>query len=171
MPTHRDYPWERDERAAGRPMGQPEPWQPEQVWPAPARDRSRPRPRPRPLMRSRLNTPLARGEVLAALVSVAIAAALWLPGELSRTTGAVRAPAAAGSVMQLHTSFAGPRTLQVWGPTAAPDGSTVDLEISSNGTRLMTYSAPVVSGRFLAQVRIPEWMRHRALRVSAVLAP
>ena len=114
-----------------------------------------------------------RGPVAAAaLVAVAV---LVLVGHdpHARVARASRAPAAApsGAVKQLHTRFAGRRTLEVWGRATAPDGATVRIRVAgARGRGSMRRPAPAAHGHFYARLRLPRVLRGRPLSVSAAVA-
>ena len=148
MPTHRDHPWERDARAAGRPR-------------EPAAAAGPPPPRARASWR----TPLAVAVVGTALTALVLthepgtAASLPAPG--SRLAGP------APSVSGLHSRFVDPATVEVWGRTTAPRGTSVAIRLLARGRRSLRRVAPAARGRFYAEIRLPRALRGARLTVTA----
>jgi hypothetical protein len=161
MPTHRDYPWERDQRAADRPIGRPS-----TVGRSARRGRS-------------VRQPVSRVQVLAVTGCLAATAALTLPGRVSAPaagiTGQAQPPAqphVPPSVSALRTRFLDSQALHVWGRTTAPGSASIALRIATVGTTPLTLTVRVraVAGRFSTTAPIPAAMRGRSLRVSAAVA-
>jgi hypothetical protein len=181
VPTHRDYPWERDQRAAEQDQGRsPDIFGDADLgWDR--QERSRPGRRKRHSggsggSRRAARQSLSRGQVLAAVVSLAATAVLTLPRQLAAPDAAITPLArsqvrVAGSVTQLRTRFLDGRTLRIWGRTTAPDGSPVSLWIAADGMAAHELAVRATAGRFSTRARIPQPLRNRRVRVRAAVAP
>jgi hypothetical protein len=185
MPTHGDYPWERDERK--RRQGEPQP-RAQRIAP--------PQGSPRPPMAysSRLRrTRSSQGNVGAsALLVAAIAAMLYggftianepdfappqyaqpqpQPQPQAPPARQPSVPAAPGAPLRVKSRFVSPGVLEVWGSTPAPDGTTVIVAVKrSGGDRWSKLGeAPVARGHFLLRQTLAQGLQGGRLRIRAVL--
>jgi hypothetical protein len=179
VPTHGDYPWERDERASRKthdppgiytppPTSTPAPRQPTPSWSGGLALRRR----------------LTAVEVGAAVTLVALL--LWLkwdrlslphasplvsagpppPGLVTRPPGR-RNPAALSG---LHSRLVTRSRVEVWGRVDAADGTTVRLTVSSPGAGPVRLAlAPATARHFYTTARVPLSMRGHRITVTASL--
>ncbi|MCW3015264.1 MAG: hypothetical protein JWO02_2356 [Solirubrobacterales bacterium] len=189
MPTHRDYPWERDARAhdAGGVPGAhtratspaasaTSSWRLGWTWQAliilailvGA------------LRLSGLQLNLAdsgssapAGPAWATAVATPLPSAAGTvatpPPTSSPQHTAAAAPTAGWSVSSMHSRWAsGSRALEVWGATDAATGASVRVALhGAPGVRGKAVLAPAASGRFYVKVHIPPRLFHQSLRIQA----
>ena len=171
MPTHQDYPWERDARKRAE------------------RRRSHGAPRKRPLERPGVvcGVLVVAGLVLvlqrpagpdpvdfvgpSAQVAPAAPVPATPPPSFTPDTTRRPTPRVAGSVTDLQTRYVGTTTLEVWGATDAADGASVEIRMSTavrGRDRVMV--VPSAGGHFYASARLPWAMRGRRVSVEARIA-
>ena len=172
MPTHQDYPWERDARK----------WEERRGGGAARRTRL-----------------LERPAVVWGVLAVAgLVVVLQLPARTDQADpGASFAPVvptapgrtvppsssspypaaprptprSAGSVTDLRTRYVGTANLEIWGTTNAADGASVEIRVTTaRGGHEHVTAAPSAGGHFYASARIPRAMRGRQVSVEARVA-
>ncbi len=168
MPTHGDFPWERDARKRRQDGVRMDPS-------APLRNTARPKTRPT----ARRQTGHVATAVLA--LTIAFVAIVLRGGDLPSLTdlrdaaaGPPAAPAAVvppPRVVTLESRFLSRRTVEIWGSATAADGTTVRLSVRVGGRRRKLVDVPAVAGRFYARETLPTRLRGQRLRLVARLAP
>lgn len=79
--------------------------------------------------------------------------------------------ASSDTVSNLKSRFLGRATIEIWGRTTAPDGSSITLRIKARGGPAASLpDAPAVRGRFYAMARVPPELQGRPVDVSAVVS-
>lgn len=117
--------------------------------------------------------PTWRVPIVLAVVGVAGLVAIFKIGAELPDPRPVPASAqpSAERVTRLRTRFVDPKTLEVWGRTSAPDGTTVRIRLRARGAGSggAVRVAPAARRRFYAKVRLPRALRDRPLRITARL--
>ena len=152
VPTHRDYPWERDARAHPRADSPPGPAGRTTRWWA-----------------------------WAALVLIGVLVLALKLAPLPRTQGTAvvgqgsrtaAAPITQFVVRGLRSEFVSERRLRVWGSATAPQGAKVRVRVRIAGAQL-DIPRPIrvdADGLFEGIIKVPA-PDHRGARVQAVLVP
>jgi hypothetical protein len=173
VPTHRDYPWERDRRAAeqqARPASEPS---------APMRRPGQLAPRRRDLGRrlGPLEVTVCLG-VCALLFSVKAYQSEHSPASASPVTPTLlpavvqrpAVPSVSGPISGLHSRFVSAARVQVWGRVDAADGTSVRVDIRPDGGPVAaTVVAPTANRHFYAFVRVPKQLRGHRVVVAAAM--
>ena len=72
----------------------------------------------------------------------------------------------------LQSRFIGRGTLEVWGRTTAPDGSSIRIRVqAANAPPIAVSEVPAVAGRFYVNVSLPSALQGRSVDIAARLAP
>jgi hypothetical protein len=176
VPTHRDYPWERDARAEAQRGSAP-----------PSRATRSRAPTASPAVPGALGSGgLHRKVGGIEIVATLVICAAFLFLKVRHDGGAPSASPAARigaapptvalpspvtpSVHALHSRFVGDRRLELWGSAQAADGMTVRISIEKEGAadRPLT-TAPVSAGHFYATARVPKRLGTTHFTVVATL--
>jgi hypothetical protein len=171
VPTHRDYPWERDARAERERADHPPPAVRAQTAGRRARG---------PVVPWGLNQTVGALEIAGALGVCAVA--LFVKVHQAQTPADTRIAApqppphaiarsvpTTTAVQALHSRFVSKGRLELWGRADAPDGTTVRVRIQTrSGAGRPLTTAPVSRGHFYATARLPEDLRTRRVTVVAL---
>jgi hypothetical protein len=171
VPTHRDFPWERDERAERRRTeagAQPIVGSTTAPTWRPIPDRATGRGLTRSLSGLEIAAALGVcGVLIFAKTQVSLPAVVSPPS--SAPTIAMRTPPPAMPVVHtLHSRLVSTTRIQIWGTVNGPDGTTVRLSLKARGARARPITmTPAARGHFYASTSVPRSMRGRRLTVIA----